>query len=97
MMLPILISVSVAPVSYFFWASAPLVDPASNANAATEATATLFAKTAMTFSLSFSISTLDVSGPGLLGRKRFYRALSIILPPSSQEKALREACEGLLL
>jgi hypothetical protein len=41
MMLPILISVSVAPVSYFFCASAPLVDAASTAKAA-EAIAILF-------------------------------------------------------
>jgi len=33
MMLPILISVSVAPVSYFFCASAPLEDAAIKANA----------------------------------------------------------------
>ena len=33
-MLPILISVSVAPTSYFFCASAPLVDAASKARAA---------------------------------------------------------------
>ena len=41
-MLPILISVSVAPVSYFFCASAPLLDAASTANAAAEAIAILF-------------------------------------------------------
>src|SRR5882757_3142644 len=34
MMLPILISVSVAPVSYFFCASAPVLVAASRANAA---------------------------------------------------------------
>jgi hypothetical protein len=34
MMLPILISVSVAPVSYFFCASAPLEDAASTTKAA---------------------------------------------------------------
>src|SRR3982074_2104507 len=34
MMLPILISVSVAPVSYFFCASAPLADAASTRKAA---------------------------------------------------------------
>src|SRR6267378_3977771 len=37
MMLPILISVSVAPVSYFFRANAPLLDAASNARAAAKA------------------------------------------------------------
>jgi hypothetical protein len=37
MMLPILISVSVAPMSYFFWASAPLLVAASNATAAEKA------------------------------------------------------------
>jgi hypothetical protein len=37
MMLPILISVSVAPVSYFFWASAPLTDALNTASAATGA------------------------------------------------------------
>jgi len=36
-MLPILISVSVAPVSYFFWASAPLLVAASSAMAADKA------------------------------------------------------------
>ena len=36
-MLPILISVSVAPVSYFFCASAPLLDTASIATAAEKA------------------------------------------------------------
>jgi len=34
MMLPTLISVSVAPVSYFFCASAPLLEAASSASAA---------------------------------------------------------------
>jgi len=34
MMLPILISVSVAPISYFFYASAPLLVAASSARAA---------------------------------------------------------------
>src|SRR5437870_7750409 len=37
MMLPILISVSVAPVSYFFCASAPLQDAASTTRAAERA------------------------------------------------------------
>src|SRR5437868_15463191 len=37
MMLPILISVSLAPTSYFFWASAPLLVAASNARAAEKA------------------------------------------------------------
>src|ERR1700704_2348551 len=37
MMLPILISVSVAPVSYFFCADAPLLVAASNARAAEKA------------------------------------------------------------
>jgi hypothetical protein len=52
MMLPILISVSVAPGSYFFCASAPLLNPARSANAATDVIAILFKKTVMTFSLS---------------------------------------------
>src|SRR5450755_597069 len=51
MMFPILISVSVAPVSYYNCASAPLLDAASNANAATEAIATLFVVTGITVSL----------------------------------------------
>src|ERR1700680_4620443 len=38
MMLPILISLSVAPVSYFFCASAPLLVAASTARAAEKAT-----------------------------------------------------------
>jgi len=37
MMLPILISVSVAPVSYFFCANAPLLVAASTARAAAKA------------------------------------------------------------
>src|SRR5450631_3227346 len=37
MMLPILISVSVAPMSYFFCASAPLLEAASRARAAEKA------------------------------------------------------------
>jgi hypothetical protein len=37
MMLPILISVSLAPVSYFFCARAPLLVAASNARAAEKA------------------------------------------------------------
>src|SRR3954447_16866146 len=37
MILPILISVSVAPVSYFFWANAPLLVAASSARAAARA------------------------------------------------------------
>jgi hypothetical protein len=45
-----LISVSVAPVSYFFCASAPLLDAARKANAA-EAIASLVAKTGITVSL----------------------------------------------
>jgi hypothetical protein len=56
--LPILISVSLAPVSYFFCASAPLADAANNANAAIEAIAFLLAKTAMTFSLWSTIRWL---------------------------------------
>src|SRR5665213_1883022 len=44
MMLPILISVSVAPASYFFCASAPLLDAASMMNAA-EAIANLLKAT----------------------------------------------------
>src|SRR5882757_3499161 len=47
MMLPILISVSVAPVSYFFCASAPLADTANKANAV-EAMANGLAITGMT-------------------------------------------------
>jgi len=48
-MLPILISVSVAPVSYFFCASAPLVDAANKA-IAVEAIANRVAITRITFS-----------------------------------------------
>src|SRR5579863_5354398 len=44
MMLPILISVSVAPVSYFFCASAPLLD-AANTMSAAEASASLLLAT----------------------------------------------------
>src|ERR1700743_1032306 len=69
MMLPILISLSVAPVSYFFCASAPVLDPASSANAATAAIAVLLAKTAITFSL-WSAGDACVRH-GFLGRKLF--------------------------
>src|SRR6202035_3887136 len=88
MMLPILISVSVAPVSYFFCASAPLPDAASTASAVAEATTILLVMTGMIVSL-FSIC-MDGVCHGLLGRKLFEpRALSTILPDGSQEKALR--------
>src|ERR1700691_4893166 len=53
MMLPILISVSVAPVSYFFCASAPLLDAASTASAAAEAIAILFMIAGIAVSLFF--------------------------------------------
>src|ERR1700693_9460 len=49
MMLPILISVSVAPGSYFFCASAPLLDAASSMSAA-EAIASLLGATAIRIS-----------------------------------------------
>jgi hypothetical protein len=51
MMLPILISVSVAPGSYFFCASALLLEAASTANAAAAAMAILFLMTGMAISL----------------------------------------------
>jgi hypothetical protein len=51
MMLPILISVSVAPVSYFFCASAPLLDAASSASAAAETIAILLDVTGINVSL----------------------------------------------
>src|SRR6266567_3325536 len=63
MMLPILISVSVAPVSYFFCASAPPDDAASNPNAA-ERTASLLIVDIP--SLPFSCNWQIV--PGLLKR-----------------------------
>src|ERR1700734_3310360 len=68
MMLPILISVSVAPSSYFFCASAPVLDPAKSANAATDTIAVLFRQTVMTFSLSSNVSDGCV-WHGFLGRK----------------------------
>src|SRR5271155_3983298 len=97
MMLPILISVSVAPSSYFFCASVPVLDPARSANAATDAIAVLLKKTVMTFSLSSSVSGGCV-WHGFLGRKLLMLLRpSIILPGRSQEKALRTRCGGLLL
>jgi hypothetical protein len=66
-MLPILISVSVAPVSYFFCASAPLLDAASTANAA-ETIAILFMVTGITVSLV----PFDGMCHGLLDRKLFW-------------------------
>src|SRR5258706_3742619 len=68
MILPILISVSVAPVSYFFCASAPLLDAANTANAAAETIAILLMVNAiMMISLFFN----DVGGVchGFLDRK----------------------------
>src|SRR5271169_2800317 len=70
MMLPILISVSVAPVSYFFCASAPLLEAASTVNAATDAIAILFAITGITVSL-WSCDWMVCTFPGFLGRKLF--------------------------
>jgi hypothetical protein len=52
MMLPILISVSVAPVSYFFCAIAPLEDAMPIASAV-EAMANLLSKTGIPVSLCF--------------------------------------------
>jgi hypothetical protein len=46
-----LISVSVAPVSYFFCASAPLLDAASTAAAATDAIVNRLAMAGITVSL----------------------------------------------
>src|ERR1700674_1347463 len=100
MILPILISVSVAPVSYFFCASAPLLEAASTANAAAEAMAILFVTTGMKVSL-FSNGMDGVSWTvclGSLDRKLFEPwVLSTILPGPSQQKALRATREGLLL
>src|ERR1700722_17328324 len=99
MMLPILISVSVAPVSYFFCASAPLLDAAASANAA--AMTILLAMAGMSVSLFPSLG-----GAGFRGdcaswlpwwKALLTRSPSTILPCPSQEKALRERREGLLL
>src|ERR1700761_6584297 len=75
MILPILISVSVAPVSYFFCASAPLLDAASSASAATDAIAILFANTVMTFSLWSGIGRL-CRWLGLLDRRLLIARIS---------------------
>src|SRR5579863_8271595 len=98
MMLPILISVSVAPVSYFFCASAPLAEAASTANAAADAMAILFPNTGITVSLC-SDDLDDVHLFRLSWSKALCEPgrLSTILPGSSQEKALRASGEGLLL
>src|ERR1041384_1896683 len=64
MMLPILISVSVAPVSYFFWARAP-VEEAANRASAVEAMAKRVAITGIRFSLNFLMLTCR----GFLDRK----------------------------
>src|ERR1700744_1520873 len=75
MILPILISWSVAPVSYFFCASAPLLDAASSARAVTDAIAILFANTVMTFSLWSGIGRLCL-WRGLLDRRLFVALIS---------------------
>src|SRR3954470_17116028 len=54
MMLPILISVSLAPVSYFFCASAPLADAASTAMAAQKIASRLVGTNIMTSPLVIS-------------------------------------------
>src|SRR5579859_141256 len=72
MMLPILISVSVAPVSYFFWASA-LVEETTNRASAVEAMTRRVVITGIPFSLNFQLSTgfwcRRFAGRGLLERK----------------------------
>src|ERR1700722_19763059 len=97
MILPILISVSVAPVSYFFCASAPLLEAASTANAAAEAMAILFVMAGISVSL-FSNGMGGVSWTACHGRRVMAfliesslrpGALSTILPGGSQQKALR--------
>src|ERR1700685_440576 len=101
MMLPILISVSVAPVSYFFCANAPLLDAATSANAAAAAMTILLAMAGMSVSLFPSLG-----GAGFRGdcaswlpwwKALLARSPRTILPCPSQEKALRERREGLLL
>ena len=59
-MLPILISVSVAPVSYFFCASAPLEDAAIKANAVESTASFLVADIP---SLPFHLTHDSVPGP----------------------------------
>src|SRR3954451_14673570 len=56
MMLPILISVSLAPMSYFFWARAPLLVTASNARAAGMAP-----NRKLMAGMLFSLGTMNVS------------------------------------
>ena len=96
MMLPILISVSVAPVSYFFCASAPLPDAASSASAVAEATTILFVMTGMIVSL-FSIH-MDGVCHGLLDRKLFeprrfeYHFTGCLLRKSASAQGRKDCC-----
>src|SRR6516165_602972 len=71
MMLPILISVAVAPVSYFFCASAPLLETASRAIAA-EKTARRMAITGITCLPSF------FDACGLLRGRLFFRTAGFV-------------------
>jgi hypothetical protein len=73
MMLPILISVSVAPMSYFFCASAPVLVAASTANAA-EATASREAILNIDDSLVLFMSSLFF-GLGALGGPTVFNTL----------------------
>src|ERR1700760_4176857 len=109
MMLPILISVSVAPVSYFFCASAPLAEAANRANAV-EAMARRVACIKVS-----PCQSIDVRYRGFLDRKALVRLARMvrksgyrfsdkimrhsegfvtILPPSGQQKAPATRAQG---
>src|ERR1700733_7908346 len=93
MILPILISVSLAPVSYFFCASAPLADAASIANATIGAIAFLLAKTVMTFSLSSTIYWL-CRVAALLSESSFHLLayhFTVLLTRKSPPRQMRRA------
>src|SRR5882672_11445854 len=88
MMLPILISVSVAAVSYLFCASAPLLDPASTANAA--------AAIAILFLVSISVSLFPMMVCHGFLSKLFVTSVHRIppCPGAHKKKPLRQSRRG---
>src|SRR3954470_16549211 len=95
MMLPILISVSVAPVSYFFCASTPLEDAASTANAA-EKIASLLVTTGIP--VLPCDEAVHVRAMAFLERKPFgLAALNTIRPRPSTKSPPRDAREAAAL
>src|SRR5207248_6043111 len=99
MMLPILISVSVAPVSYFFCASALPLEAANTTNAA-EAMASLRVVTGITSLPLFENSTFRYFkwvGAFLTESSCDLGPVVTILPKTPQSKAPAAKAQGLLL